>query len=117
VIIPVTPPPAIGVPDVHVEVAVQPVVIDVDLGARLFGAIGVRLDPRLLPIDRLRGAGWIEVELTGPAGDLASFQAQLSTTLARDGVRVDGWATAATDASVIHARFTIWPPGTRPLRP
>ena len=87
--------------------------IEVELGAAFYG-VQVRVDPRVLPLDRLRGAGWVEVELSGPGDALARFQGELSAALGRGGVRVDGWATASTDASVVHAKFTIWPPGTRP---
>jgi hypothetical protein len=104
--------------DVHAggSVAVpapEPVTIEVELGAALYG-VQVHVDPRVLPLDRLRGAGWIEVELSGPEAALGSFQAELGAALGRGGVRVDGWARAASDASVVRARFTIWPPGTRP---
>jgi hypothetical protein len=111
------------VPDVHVPdasggvtvtaPAPEPVTMEVDLGAAIYG-VQVHVDPRVLPLDRLRGAGWIEVELSGPAASLAQFQAELGATLGRGGVRVDGWARAASDSSVVRARFTIWPPGTRP---
>ncbi|MDB4959926.1 MAG: hypothetical protein JWO36_7495 [Myxococcales bacterium] len=115
-------PPNIGVPNVNIDVNAggtvsipkpQPVVVEVDLGAVFFG-MQVRIDPRVLPFDRLRGAGWITVELSGPADGLAQFQGQLSATLSRSSIRVDGWTSIVTDGSVVHARFTIWPPGTRP---
>jgi hypothetical protein len=103
--------------DAHVAVEIKPVVIDVTLGAVLFGAVRVQIDPRLLPLARLPGAGWVTVELSGPAGALASFQAELGATLGRNGARVDAWGMIATSAQTVTARFTIWPPGTRPPAP
>jgi hypothetical protein len=108
--------PDVHVPDASVTVtapAPGPVTIEVELGAAIYG-VQVHVDPRVLPLDRLRGAGWIEVELSGPDQALAQFQAELGATLGRNSIRVDGWARAATDSSVVRARFTIWPPGTRP---
>jgi hypothetical protein len=110
------------VPDVHADARVhvqieaprpEPVVIEVDLGAVLPGGFQVRLDPRLLPIARLRGAGYIAVEISAP-GELPSLAANLQATLSREGVRVDGMTTLTSDSSMIHAKFTIWPPGTHP---
>jgi hypothetical protein len=98
---------------VAVAVEVRPIVIDVVLGAAIPG-FAIRLDPRLLPLDRLRGAGYVTVELSGPAGALGTFQAQLGGTLGRAGAQVQGWATVPTTDRFIRARFTIWPPGTRP---
>ncbi|MGE5182801.1 MAG: hypothetical protein ACM31C_12090 [Acidobacteriota bacterium] len=110
----------IEVPNVHVDANVhvevpkpEPVVIEVDLGAVLPGGFQVRLDPRLLPLGRLRGAGYITVEISAP-GDVASIAANVTGTLSRDGVRVDGVTTVQGESSMIHAKFTIWPPGTHP---
>jgi hypothetical protein len=101
---------------VDVHATVEPVVIDVDLGAAFYG-VQVHVDPRLLPFDRLRGAGFVQVELSGAAGAIGAFQGELSAALGRGGVRVDAWASAPTGESVVRARFTIWPPGTRPPAP
>ncbi|MCE9580444.1 MAG: hypothetical protein K8W52_45415 [Deltaproteobacteria bacterium] len=104
--------------DAHVQVEIKPVVIDVTLGAVLFGgAVRVQIDPRILPLARLPGAGWVTVLLSGPPEALASFRAELGATLDRNGARVDGWAEVATAARAVTARFTIWPPGTRPPAP
>lgn len=97
----------------NVQVEVHPVVIDVALGASL-GPLRVAIDPRVLPLAQLRGAGFVQVELSGPADALASFRAQLSATLGRGGARVDAWSTVETGSSVVHAKFTIWPPGSHP---
>ncbi len=112
--------PEVPVPDAHVGARVdvalqppQPIVIEVDLGARI-GPLSVGIDPRLIPLNRLRGAGWLEVELSGPADGIASFRGQLSAQLSRNGIRVDTWATGASNATLVHAKFTVWPPGTRP---
>ncbi|HUH04663.1 MAG TPA: hypothetical protein VML75_21855 [Kofleriaceae bacterium] len=104
-----------GTVETGIEVRIEPVVIEVELGAVLFGgAIEVRIDPRSLPLDRLRAAGFVEVELTGPAAGLARFDAELRGVLSRQGLTVHGWTQTATDARVVRARFTIWPPGSRP---
>ena len=109
-------PPAVDVHvDVHanVQAEVHPIVIDVALGASL-GPLRVAIDPRVLPLAQVRGAGFVQVELSGPADALASFRAQLSATLGRSGARVDAWSAVATRSSVVRAKFTIWPPGSRP---
>ncbi|HTJ41032.1 MAG TPA: hypothetical protein VL463_03025 [Kofleriaceae bacterium] len=114
--------PDVHVPDVSVSgnvdvnVAVpapQPIVVDVQLGAAFYG-MQVSIDPRVLPFDRLRGAGWIEVELSGSGTALASFQGELNAALTRGGVQVNGWSRVDTGDSIVRARFTIWPPGSRP---
>lgn len=100
--------------DGGVEVRSEPVVIEVELGAVLFGgAVEVRIDPRRLPLDRLRAAGFVEIELTGPAAGLARFDAELRGVLSREGLTVQGWTRTATDTRVVRARFTLWPPGSR----
>lgn len=139
--VPPPPPPAIEPPAVTVDtrvdvdvgvgagvdvggsvaVEVKPVVIEVQLGAALLGgALSVRVDPRLLPIDRLRGAGFVEVQLTGPSAVLQRYQAELGATIGRAGARVDAWAVVPTgdtirsSAQAVRAKLTIWPPGSRP---
>ncbi len=98
-----------------VEVEVKPVVIEVELGAVLFGgAVQVHIDPRILPLQRLRGAGFVRVELIGPAGQLPRFEGELRAVLGHNGLAVHAWTRTAADARVVRARFTIWPPGTRP---
>lgn len=99
--------------DVGVTVDIKPVVIEVPLGVSVFG-VGVRIDLNKLPLAQLRRAGFVEVALSGPASELAAFQAQLSGTLDARGVRVDGWSSVATDAHLVRATFTIWPAGSRP---
>lgn len=96
-------------PDVHVELpAPEPVVIEIDLGAEVLG-MQVRIDPRLVPLDRLRGAGWIGVELSGPDGALPAYRAELAATLSRGGVRVDSWTATPSTSSVVHAKLTVRP--------
>lgn len=98
-----------------VEVEVKPVVIEVELGAVLFGgAVQVHIDPRILPLARLRGAGFVKVELIGPAAQLARFEGELRAVLGRNGLSAQAWARTDVDARVVRARFTIWPPGTQP---
>jgi hypothetical protein len=124
--VPVAPPvgPVGGEVEVEVEVEAggqvvveppEPVVIEVELGAIAFGGmVEVSVDPRLLPLERLRGAGFVEIELSGPDAALNEYQASLSALLDREGLAVDAWAIAPSGGSVIRARITIWPPGTRP---
>lgn len=127
---PETVPSRPGAPSVDVEVDVgldagaggqvvieppQPVVIELDLGAVGFGGlVEISIDPRRLPLERLRGAGFVEVELSGPAGALADYQASLTGVLDGEGLEVDAWAFARTGGNVVRARITIWPPGSRP---
>lgn len=99
--------------NVDVNVSVEPIVIEVPLGVSVFG-VGVRIDINKLPLDKLRRAGFVQVELSGPASELAAFRAQLSGTFDSRGIRVDGWSSVESDAHVVRAKFTIWPPGSRP---
>jgi hypothetical protein len=99
--------------DVDVTIDVKPIVIEVPLGVSVLG-VGVRIDIDKLPLAELRRAGFVQVELSGPAGDLSQFQAQLSGTLDSRGVRVDGWSSVETDAHIVRAKFTIWPTGSKP---
>lgn len=91
----------------------RPIVIDVSLGAVFLGGlVQVRIDPRVLPLDRLRGVD-VDVQITGPAAQLATFRAEVGAVLGRNGVAVRGWSELATSASEVHAIFTIYPPGAR----
>jgi hypothetical protein len=91
-----------------VTVEVEPIVIEVELGAVwLGGAVEIRIDPRVLPLDKLRAAGHVEIELTGPADALADYEASLAATLDRQGIRADAWTRTATSGRVIRARFTL----------
>ncbi len=94
---------------VTVEVPVpEPVVIEVELGGSwLGGAVQVRIDPRLLPLARLRAAGHVEIELTGPADALVDYEVSLRAVLDREGIRAASWVRTATSDSVIRARFTL----------
>lgn len=98
---------------VDVNVSVEPIVIEVPLGVSVFG-VGVRIDINKLPLEKLKNAGFVQIELSGPASELAAFRAQLSGTLDSRGIRVDGWSSVETGAHVVRAKFTIWPPGARP---
>ncbi len=101
--------------DVEGEVALEPVIVEVELGAILFGGyLEVSVDPALLPLDKLRAAGLVEVELRGPADALVEYEASLRGLLDGEGVDVYAWASVKTSGSVVRARFTIWPPGVRP---
>lgn len=91
----------------------QPIVIDVSLGAVFLGGlVEVRIDPRLLPLDRLRGVD-VDVRIEGPSSQLARFTGEMSAVLGRQGIAVRGWSQVATSGTEIHAVFTIYPPGTR----
>ncbi|MBK9034176.1 MAG: hypothetical protein IPL61_23425 [Myxococcales bacterium] len=91
----------------------QPFELDVSLGAVfLGGAIQVRIDPRVLPLARLRGVD-VDVRVEGPAAQLARFTGELSAVLGREGITARGWAQRATSSTEIHAIFTIYPPGSR----
>ena len=99
--------------NVDVNVSVEPIVIEVPLGVSVFG-VGVRIDINKLPLAKLKSAGFVQIELSGPASELSAFRAQLSGTLDSRGIRVDGWSSVETGAHVVRAKFTIWPPGARP---
>jgi hypothetical protein len=103
----VVPPPPVVVVQPPV-VVVQPIVIDIELGVAVPG-LQMRLDPRFIPIGRLRGARHISIEVSGPSGALATFQSQLAATLDHNGVRVEGWALVPTSSARVRARITIRP--------
>jgi hypothetical protein len=85
-----------------------PVVIEVELGAVLFGgAVQVRVDPRLLPLGRLRAGGLIDVRLEGPPDQLAAFEGELRAILGRERIAIQGWARVPTTGSRVRAVFTI----------
>ncbi len=93
---------------------IEPVRIEVLLGVSLFGgAVSVRVDPSMLPLARLAGAGRVEVRIEGPASALVTAEAQVRGVLDRDGKRVDAIVRVPTNGSQVRAVFTIWPPGAR----
>lgn len=115
---PLPPPPASGTVDggatVTVEVAPpQPIVIEVSLGVvALGGLVELRVDPRLLPLTRLRGVDF-DVRVEGPAPHVARVAGEVAAILGRDGLRAGGWAQVATASAELRAVFTIYPPGAR----
>lgn len=62
----------------------------------------------------MRWTGRAHDGAVGPAQALATFQAQLSGTLAENGAHVDAWLRTAVDARVVRAVITIYPPGAHP---
>ncbi len=105
----------VELPDVSVEV--EPVSVEVVLGYVLFGgAVDMRIDVRSLPIAQLREAGWVSVEIVGPPAARARARAELNAILDREGITVNAETEAEGEgaAQAVKARFTIWPPGTRP---
>jgi len=116
--VPVEPAPAPPAPapaprptaETEVEVVIEPIVVEVTLG-RVFlgGAVEVAIDPRLIPLRRLRTGAWLEVELSGPSAVLARYQTALSANLSHNRLSVHAWARAATTSGTVKAKFTIWP--------
>jgi hypothetical protein len=107
-------PVVVATPPPRVAIEIRPIVLDLELGASLLGgAVQVRIDPRILPLDRLRDAGFVSIELFGPASALGSFESQLRGAIHRGRARIDAWASIPTASSSVRARFTIWPPGAR----
>jgi hypothetical protein len=99
---------------VAVPAPIEPVRVEVLLGVSLFGgAVSVRVDPAMLPLARLAGAGRVEVRIEGPATALMTAEAQVRGVLDRDGKRLDAVVRVPTNSSQIRAIFTIWPPGAR----
>ena len=126
---PPTPPPPlqteievggqleVDVPSVGAEIAVEvePVVIEVTLGAWLFGgAVRLEIRPESLPLARMRDAGFVSIQIVGPSEAIARARAEVGAVLSREGLRVDAMTTALADTSEIRAIVTIWPPGSRP---
>jgi len=92
----------------------QPVVVEVLLGVSLFGgALDLRVDPSMLPLARLAGAGRVEVRIEGPAAALASAELRVRAIVDADGKRLDAVAQVPTNGSQVRAVFTIWPAGAR----
>jgi hypothetical protein len=78
------------------------------------GAVRVSINPRLLPLGKLRRAGFVEIRLSGPASALPRFEAELRAVLRRNRLSVNAWARAEAKGGVVRAKIIIWPPGTRP---
>jgi hypothetical protein len=108
----VTPEPPVVVvvpPPPPVVVRVAPVVIEIEVALVWVGrTVAIRIDPRSLPIARLRGAR-VAIELVGPPQLLGSVEAQLRGLLGGAGVRVDAVARVATPSAGVRVRFTIVP--------
>lgn len=110
-------PPARTVPSepprADVRVEIEPVEVSVVIGYSLFGgAVQMQIDVSRLPLDQLRSAGRIEVQIIGPPAAAAQAQAQLRASLDSQGIRVSGFANASSDAAEIRAVFRIYPPGS-----
>ncbi len=106
------PPPVVVAPEPVVSppvvvVLVEPVVIELDIAVVWVGRAAVlKLDPRDLPLARLRGAR-VAVELVGPPRLLAGAELQLRQVLGGAGIRVDAWARVATPRAGVRVRFTF----------
>lgn len=97
----VVPPPVV--------VRVEPVVIDLEVTLVQVGrALVLQLDPRSLPIERLR-TGRVAIELAGSPRLLAGAELQLRQLLGAAGIRVDAWARVAAPGAGVRVRFTIQP--------
>ena len=94
-------------PPVRIDVAVQPLVVDLELGVVLPG-VRISVDASRLPLE-LRAAGIIDVEIIGPDGAIRAYRAELDSAIARDGGQVRSWRLTPSSSPVVHARFTIWP--------
>jgi hypothetical protein len=94
----------------EVEVVIEPVEIEVVLGASLLGgAVRIAIDPHMIPWSRLLASSAVDVELRGPRALLRSAQADLTVALQRRGVRVRTWQWRDDGNATVRAVFTIWP--------
>jgi hypothetical protein len=92
------------------ETPTAPIRIDVVLGAApLDAAHEVRIDRRVVPLDRLRESAPVSVELRGPAQAIADYRDALADLLRGDHVVVDHWSVVGTGGSTVHAIFTVDP--------
>lgn len=106
---PVIEPVVVVPPPPPVVVRVEPVVIDLEVTLVQVGrALVLQLDPRSLPIARLR-TGRVAIELAGSPRLLAGAELQLRQLLGAAGIRVDAWARVATPGAGVRVRFTIQP--------
>ncbi|MCA9614950.1 MAG: hypothetical protein KC586_19470 [Myxococcales bacterium] len=117
---PPPPPPSTTIeiepPRAQIEVEVRPVRVEVVIGAVVFGgAVQMRLDLSRLPLDQLRRAGRVELEIVAPPAARARVEAELRATLDREGARIDATTHVEPTGVVqeVKAIFTLWPPGTR----
>lgn len=106
----------VELPDVRVDVRIEPVTVEVTLGLALFGgAVRMDIDVRSLPLAQIRNSGFVSVQLIGPPAALPRAEAELRAALGPDGASVSGFAAvAAPERMDVRAIFTIWPPGSRP---
>jgi hypothetical protein len=95
-------------PSTSSETPTAPTKIDVDLGAAPpDGVREVRIDPRVVPLDRLRGSNHVSLELRGPAQAIAAYQDALADLLRGAQISVDHWSVAGTGGTTVHVVFTV----------
>jgi hypothetical protein len=99
---------------VHVEVTPpappRPVEIEVLLGVSLFaGALDIRVDPRSLPLDRIRTAGRVEVRIVGPDHALAQAEAQVRAAVGTSGKDLAAVVRVPSTGTQVRAVFVLYP--------
>ena len=110
------PPPALPPPPPPAELPLPaPLRIDVDLGIVAWG-VPMQIDPRVLPIDQLRGAGEVRITLYGPPAVLPAYAAALYRVLSWYRIGVHGWTYVAAGQPHVHARFVITQGAATPPR-
>lgn len=102
-----------------VEVEVRPPprpaprTFEVVIGLAFGPGVEVRLAPEALPLGALAGAGFVEVELVGPAHALGRAEAELRAAFGVRGARLDSIVRVSAGDPTIRARITVFPPGSR----
>lgn len=103
-------PPRVGVQVAVPRVEVEPVQVEVVIGASFLGGmVRVQVNPALLPLARLRAAGLVDVRVEGPPEVLFDVEAQLQAIFNAEGVAVRGYTRAAVSGSTVRAIFTLFP--------
>jgi hypothetical protein len=88
----------------------RPIEVEVLLGVSLFGgALDLRIDPRVLPLDRIRSAGRVEVRIVGPEHALASAEAQVRAAVGSGGKDLSAVVRVPSSDTRVRAIFVLYP--------
>jgi hypothetical protein len=90
----------------------RPQTFEVVIGLALPG-VELRLAPSALPLAALSAAGFVEVQIVGPAYALPRAEAELRAAFGARGARLDSVVRVVGGDPTVRARITVYPPGSR----
>lgn len=86
-----------------------PRTFEVVLGFAVPG-LAVHVDPALLPLAEMLGAGRVEIEIVGPASALLEVEGELRAVIGARGARLDAVTHVVVGDPTVRARITVYPP-------